>query len=63
MPVQNDYFDCNVLHRIDSAEAGNNAAAGDDGLDLFEMINASDFSSVSGQAGGAVLPNENINRD
>jgi len=74
---QNVYFDCNALDRlteIESQVAGHGAASDpseelkmDKDLGLFEMINASDFSTLSGApnaaAGAAAINNNQFNFD
>lgn len=53
--IENMYFDCNALDRINESEAAqtqsdpNEELKMDKDLGLFEMISASDFSTVTGQ--------------
>lgn len=61
--IQNVYFDCNALDRLDEQASAASVPASvadpneelkmDKDLGLFEMINAGDFSTVSANPGAA----------
>lgn len=65
--IQNVYFDCNALDRIDEQPSAASVPASvadpseelkmDKDLGLFEMINAGDFSTVSANPGAAAAAN------
>lgn len=55
------YFDCELIDKLQQdAKYGQQELKADKNVDLFQLINQSDFSSVGGQSQQAKAPVNNI---